>query len=146
MIVQIAGFQQCRDKGVDAGNTGCAPRNVGWQIIGVVTGDKAGFISLDIHPDGIRAGDVKPLPIVTPGQFLNEFFRLLRRCHGVKRVITHLIQCQHPMPDIGGQPGNSAIKMVAGGGILLWIDCRKKRQRCRPATNDRAWLSRRREV
>ena len=135
VVVEIACLSQGRDKLVDAGHTGLAIGDIGGQFGIIFAGIKTGLVGFNIRPDALGMGQIEPLPVIAPGQFLNEFLSLFRVRDRGERGIADLVEAEDAMPDIGRQAGYSAIEMVATGGIGARVDGGKRCFGCGAATS-----------
>ena len=92
VVVKIARLDKRRDKLVDAGDAGFAGSDIRRQVGVIFGGVESGLVGFDICPDAFRMRQIDALPVIAPGQLLNEFLRLFGisdRCQG---SIAHLVE------------------------------------------------------
>ena len=101
VVVKIARLDKRRDELVNAGDAGFAGGDIRRQLGIIFGGVEPGLVGFDIGPDALRMRQIDPLPVIAPGQLLNEFLRLFRITYGCQRRVAHLVEAQNAVADIG---------------------------------------------
>ena len=112
MIVQIPGLPQLPRKAVHADQRRPPIRNLRRQRPRVIRRPIPGLVSFPILPDALAHLRIQPLPVVPPGKFVHQLARIPRSRHRPQRMVPHLRQRQHPMPQIRRKPRHIPIQKV----------------------------------
>ena len=137
VVVQIAGAGELIGKGIHTGQVGLAGADVVGELAGVVLGRVAGFVGLAVLPDAVADVGVDALPVVAPGQFVDELLPLIGVFDAIPDGITHLGEAEYAVADIGAEARDGAIEGIAGSGVADWVDGSELALGSSPATDGR---------
>ena len=101
MVVKIACIKHRLDEMINTGNASFTCSDIVWQIRFILAGIETSLISFNVVPYAFGMSGIDALPIVPPGELLNKLFNLFLIWLNRQRMITHLVEAQDPLPDVG---------------------------------------------
>ncbi len=125
VIVEITRLLKVFTEAVHADEGRASGRDVGGEQVCVLAGREPRFVGFLVVPDAIAKFGIESLPVVAPGELVDELACLSWLLRLLECVVADLRKRQDAMAEIGREPGDVARDEVARTRIRLRLDLRQ---------------------
>ena len=125
VVVQVAGGAKVVGEAIDADQRGFAGGDVVRHGVGVGGGGEACLVGFAVGPDALAELGVEALPVVAPGELVDELAGVRGRVDEIERVVADLGEGEDAMTEVGGESCDVAGEEVAAALVGARLDERE---------------------